>query len=77
MSISVSGKGHTINIVQFDQGSGAYRPVANVSLGASTSQASNAFTGPGETSLGPVALRAANQPAPSFEASVATQKARC
>jgi hypothetical protein len=32
MSISVSGKGHTINIVQFDQGSGAYRPVANVSL---------------------------------------------
>jgi len=32
MSISLSGKGHTINIVQFDQGSGAYRPVANVSL---------------------------------------------
>jgi hypothetical protein len=32
MSISVSGKGHTINIVQFDQGSGAYKPVANVSL---------------------------------------------
>jgi hypothetical protein len=32
MSISVSGKGHTINIVQFDSGSGAYRPVANVSL---------------------------------------------
>lgn len=32
MSMSVSGKGHTINIVQFDRGSGAYRPVANVSL---------------------------------------------
>ncbi|HEY8276321.1 MAG TPA: hypothetical protein VIG52_04930 [Methyloceanibacter sp.] len=32
MSINVSGKGHTINIVQFDQNSGAYRPVANVSL---------------------------------------------
>jgi hypothetical protein len=32
MSIAVSGKGHTINIVQLDPGSGAYRPVANVSL---------------------------------------------
>jgi hypothetical protein len=32
MSINISGKGHSINIVQFDQGSGAYRPVANVSL---------------------------------------------
>ena len=32
MSISVSGNGHTINIVQLDPGSGAYRPVANVSL---------------------------------------------
>jgi hypothetical protein len=32
MSINVSGKRHTINIVQFDKGSGAYRPVASVSL---------------------------------------------
>ncbi len=32
MSINISGKGHSINIVQLDKGSGAYRPVANVSL---------------------------------------------
>ncbi|MGB6428315.1 MAG: hypothetical protein WBF11_09435 [Methyloceanibacter sp.] len=32
MSINISGKGHSINIVQFDQKSGAYRPVAKVSL---------------------------------------------
>jgi hypothetical protein len=32
MSINISGKGHSINIVQFDKNSGAYRPVANVSL---------------------------------------------
>jgi hypothetical protein len=32
MSINVSGKGHSINIVQLDKGSGAYRSVANVSL---------------------------------------------
>ena len=32
MSINVSANGHTINIVQYDQNSGAYRPVANVSL---------------------------------------------
>jgi hypothetical protein len=32
MSINVSGNGHSINIVQLDKGSGAYRPVANVSL---------------------------------------------
>lgn len=32
MSINISGNGHSINIVQLDKGSGAYRPVANVSL---------------------------------------------
>jgi hypothetical protein len=32
MSINVSGSHHTINIVQYDKGSGAYRQVANVSL---------------------------------------------
>ncbi|MGZ5916295.1 MAG: hypothetical protein ACXWJ4_03065 [Methyloceanibacter sp.] len=33
MSINISGKGgHSINIVEFDKNSGAYRPVANVSL---------------------------------------------
>jgi hypothetical protein len=32
MSINISGKGHSINIVQYDQNSGAYRPVAYVSL---------------------------------------------
>jgi hypothetical protein len=32
MSINVSGSRHTINIVQFDKGSGAYRPVASVAL---------------------------------------------
>lgn len=32
MSINISGKRHSINIMQFDQGSGAYRPVARVSL---------------------------------------------
>jgi len=32
MSINVSGSRHTINIVQLDKGSGAYRPVASVSL---------------------------------------------
>jgi hypothetical protein len=32
MSINISGKGHSINIVQFNQGSGTYRPVASVSL---------------------------------------------
>lgn len=32
MSINVSGSRHTINIVQYDKGSGAYKPVATVSL---------------------------------------------
>jgi hypothetical protein len=32
MSINVSGSQHTINIVQYDQSSAAYRPVASVSL---------------------------------------------
>lgn len=32
MSINVSGSRHTINIVQLDNKSGAYRPVASVSL---------------------------------------------
>jgi len=32
MSINISGKGHSINITQFNQGSGTYRPVASVSL---------------------------------------------
>lgn len=32
MSINVSGSRHSINIVQFDKGSGAYRPAASVSL---------------------------------------------
>lgn len=32
MSISVSGNSHSINISQFDAGSGRYRPVANVSF---------------------------------------------
>lgn len=32
MSINVSGSSHSINITQFDSGSGRYRPVANVSL---------------------------------------------
>ena len=32
MSINISGKGHSINIIQFNQGSGTYRPVASVSL---------------------------------------------
>jgi hypothetical protein len=32
MSINISGKGHSINIVQYDKNSGAYRPVANVAL---------------------------------------------
>jgi hypothetical protein len=32
MSINVSGSRHTINIVQYDKGSGAYRQVASVSL---------------------------------------------
>jgi hypothetical protein len=32
VSINVSGSRHTINIVEYDEGSGAYRPVASVSL---------------------------------------------
>jgi len=32
MSVNVSGSRHTINIVQLDKGSGAYRPVASISL---------------------------------------------
>jgi hypothetical protein len=32
VSINVSGSRHTISIVQYDMGSGAYRPVASVSL---------------------------------------------
>jgi hypothetical protein len=32
MSISLSGSRHAITIVQLDKGSGAYRPVANLSL---------------------------------------------
>jgi len=32
VSINVSGSRHTINIVEYDKGSGAYRPVASVSL---------------------------------------------
>ena len=32
MSINLSGSRHTIDIVQFDKGSGAYRPVASLSL---------------------------------------------
>lgn len=32
MSINLSGSRHTISIVQFDRGSGAYRPVASLSL---------------------------------------------
>jgi hypothetical protein len=32
MSISISGSGHEINIVQFNDNSGTYRPVASVSL---------------------------------------------
>jgi hypothetical protein len=32
MSINVSGSRHTINIVQLDKGSGAYRPVASLAL---------------------------------------------
>ena len=32
MSINVSGSRHTITIVQLDKGSGAYRPVASLSL---------------------------------------------
>jgi hypothetical protein len=32
LSINMSGSRHTINIVQYDMGSGAYRPVASVSL---------------------------------------------
>jgi len=32
MSINVQDQRHTINIVQLDRGSGAYRPVASVSL---------------------------------------------
>jgi len=32
MSINISGKGHSINIAQFNEGSGTYRPVASVSL---------------------------------------------
>lgn len=32
MSINVSGSRHTINIVQLDKGSGAYRQVASISL---------------------------------------------
>lgn len=32
MSINLSGSRHAITIVQLDKGSGAYRPVANISL---------------------------------------------
>jgi hypothetical protein len=32
MSINVSGSRHTINIVERDKGSGAYKPVASISL---------------------------------------------
>lgn len=32
VSINVSGARHTIDVVQYDQGSGAYRPVVTVSL---------------------------------------------
>jgi hypothetical protein len=32
VSINVSGSRHTINIVEYDKGSGTYRPVASVSL---------------------------------------------
>ena len=32
MSISISGNGHTINIMQLDKGSGLYRPVASIAF---------------------------------------------
>lgn len=32
MSINITGDGHTINIIQLDKGSGAYRSVANLGL---------------------------------------------
>ncbi len=32
MSINITGDGHTINIIQLDKGSGAYRSVANLAL---------------------------------------------